>query len=96
MVYAMASIGFLGFCVWSRNIMALLISNYEVINITICWNNLVLIGTFNSKNLISYIKSAGNTIYNVVFSLYLNNTLETTRYTSFNFDNYKRKCEAGG
>jgi hypothetical protein len=31
------------------------------LNFAICWDSLVLIGTFNSKNLISYAQSAGHT-----------------------------------
>jgi len=31
------------------------------LNFAICWASLVLIGTFNSKNLISYAQSAGHT-----------------------------------
>ena len=56
----------------------------RVINIAICWNSLVLISTFYSKNLISYTQSADN------LSLYSLNdnkqsVSETTRETSFKF-----------
>jgi hypothetical protein len=59
MIYAMISIGLLGFIVWSFKMMALLISNFEVIIFAICWNSLVLRSTFNSKNLLNYTQSAG-------------------------------------
>ena len=59
MIYAMISIGLLGFIVWSFQMMALLISNFEVKNFAICWNSLVLRSTFNSKNLLNYTQSAG-------------------------------------
>ena len=81
MVYAMMSIGVLGFVVWSQWL-AFPFSDLGVINFAICWNSLVLLGTFNSKNLNSYAQSAGN----------LNSTKsssETTRETSFNFNAFR-------
>jgi hypothetical protein len=60
MVYAMFSIGILGFLVWSLTIMALLYCEVGVINLAICWNSLVLEDTFYSKNSSSYTQSAGN------------------------------------
>ena len=67
MVYAMLSIGVLGFIVWSnlylKNKMALLLHKYFfygiIINFTIGWDNLKLYNTFYSENLYNYIKSAG-------------------------------------
>lgn len=59
MVYAMFSIGILGFLVWSQ-VVALPHCEMRVINLAICWNSLVLISTFNSKNLVSYTQPAGN------------------------------------
>ncbi|ONH64648.1 cytochrome c oxidase subunit 1 [Cyberlindnera fabianii] len=47
MVYAMASIAFLGF-------LASFLSDKECLNFAICWKSLVLISTLNSKNLINY------------------------------------------
>lgn len=94
MVYAMASIGFLGFCVWSR-IMAFLFSNLKVINIAICWKDLVSKSTFNSKNLLGYIQSAGNIKYILTkkdSDIFDNRTSETIRDISFNFDNYIKLC----
>ena len=58
MVYAMISIGVLGFIVWSY-LMALPYSNMWVTNFAICYNIPTLIGTLNSKNLINYNKVAG-------------------------------------
>lgn len=88
MVYAMMSIGILGFVVWSQWL-AFPISDFGVTNFAICWNSLVLIGTLYSKNLISYTQSAGN------FNYILNNIIdksssETTRETSFNFTNFRK------
>lgn len=86
MVYAMMSIGVLGFVVWSQ-VMAFPISDFRVINFAICWNSLVLISTFNSKNLISYTWSAGN--YNLIEK----SSSETTRETSFNFTNFRNNTK---
>lgn len=94
MVYAIASIGILGFIVWSfysysslveQDLMvALPHCEVGVINFAVCWNSLVLLGTFNSKNPTSYTQSAGNP--------YTTNSLtsssETTREASFNFSQY--------
>jgi LAGLIDADG endonuclease len=133
MVYAMFSIGILGFLVWSqqfsdvllfiifiilnfcsvhyvqqlykiianisktfkiiekklRTIMVAL-HNCEVmvINFAICWNSLVLINTFSCKNLISYIKSAGNMH---TFNCYAKSSSETIRETSFNFSFFSKQ-----
>ena len=78
MIYAIISIGLLGFIVWAQ--MGLLHSDVEVTNFAICWNDFTLLGTFYSKNPTSLIKSAGNRrFYNAGSS-------ETTRETSlFNF-----------
>jgi hypothetical protein len=59
MVYAMFSIGILGFLVWSQ-LVALPQHEKGVKNLAVCWNSLVLTSTFNSKNLVSYTQSAGN------------------------------------
>ena len=59
MVYAMFSIGILGFLVWSQ-LVALPLFEKGVINLAICWNSLMLPSTFKSKNLVSYTQSAGN------------------------------------
>jgi hypothetical protein len=47
----------------------------------------VFIGTFYSKNLISYAKSADN----ISYLLAKNNISETTSETSFNFTNFRRE-----
>ena len=80
MVYAMFSIGILGFIVWSY-LVGLLHCEMEVINIAICWNSLVLTSTFNSKNLVSYTQSAGN-----LYTKCLKSSSETTCDTSRNFE----------
>lgn len=81
MVYAMFSIGILGFIVWSYYItcVALLYCEVEVTYLAICWNSSTLLGTLYSKNSSSYTQSAGNC------SLYTSAS-ETTREKSFNFD----------
>lgn len=88
----MMSIGILGFVVWSQE-MAFLMSNYEVINFAICWNSLVLISTFYSKNLISFAQSARNLSF-IPFSLKDikadKSPSETTRETSFNFNEFRK------
>ena len=82
MVYAMFSIGLLGFIVWSQMV-ALLYCEIEVTNFAICWNSLVLTNTLNSKNFVSYTQSAGN-----LYTLSLKSSSETTREISQsrNFD----------
>lgn len=85
MVYAMMSIGILGFVVWSW-VLASPHSDIRIyiIYFAICWNGLVLYDTLNSKNSFSYTQSAGN------LSLYYSNSKtqsasETTCRTSFKF-----------
>ncbi len=76
MIYAMISIGLLGFIVWSfYKMMALFIYEYKVRNLAICWNSLVPISTLYSKNLIGYTQSAGN--------LRFMSSSETTREKSY-------------
>jgi hypothetical protein len=73
MVYAIISIGLLGFIVWSfynlsinkellsiEKVMALLCRETEVINFTIGWDVLTLLTTFYSTNVNNYDQSAGN------------------------------------
>ena len=89
MVYAMMSIGVLGFVVWSW-VLASPLSDMRiyVIYFAICWNGLVLIGTLNGENSISYTQSAGN------LSLYSSESKtqsasEVIRETSFNFSAFR-------
>ena len=95
MVYALASIGILGFIVWSQYVMALPYCEVTVINSAICWNSSVLISTFSRKNLVSNTQPAGNrgTLRS------LTSSSETTRETSFDFtvfNNYycQQTCRA--
>ena len=61
MIYAMFSIGILGFLVWSLiKMMGSLNCEIMVTNLAICWNSSVLVNTACSQNLISYTLSAGN------------------------------------
>lgn len=68
MVYAMFSIGILGFLVWSfffyslqiEELVALSYREVGVTNLAVCWNSFTLLGTFSCKNLSSYTQSAGN------------------------------------
>src|SRR5690606_3920681 len=97
----MLSIGVLGFIVWSYILMALPYCEIGVINLAICWNSFMLVGTFNSKNSTSfkepfnqlniekgsYTQSAGNRVLNV-YKLYSTGTSETTCEGSFNFDKF--------
>lgn len=101
MVYAIASIGILGFIVWSFYLNLYILLEYidlnytvalpycevRVINIAICWNSLVLVGTFNCKNPSNYTQSAGN-LYTSNRSL--KSSSETTRNTSFNLKTFNR------
>lgn len=90
MVYAMFSIGILGFLVWSlfssfyvsggagpnKEVVALSYCEVGVINFAVCWNSFMLYSTLSSKNLYSYTRSAGN------HSNYQMSSSETTRETS--------------
>ena len=83
------SIGVLGFVVWSW-VLASPHSDMSayIIYFAVCWNGLVLIGTLNGKNSISYTKSAGN------LSLYsldskTQSASEAIRETSFNFSPFR-------
>ena len=81
--------------------MALPYCEIGVINLAICWNSFMLVGTFNSKNSTSfkepfnqlniekgsYTQSAGNRVLNV-YKLYSTGTSETTCERSFNFDKF--------
>jgi len=99
MVYAMMSIGVLGFVVWSQWL-AFFMGDHKVINFAICWNSLVSIGTFNSENLIGYAQSAGNLniLSNAIFVVKQKkaeinidkSSSETTRETSFNFEAFRK------
>ena len=84
MVYAMFSIGILGFLVWSQ-LVGLPHCEMWVINIAICWNSLMLISTFYSKNLISYTQSAGN-----LYTESLRSSSETICDTSRNYDMFNK------
>ena len=99
MVYAMFSIGILGFLVWSQMV-ALPYCEMGVINLAVCWNSLVLTSTFNSKNLVSYTQSAGNLYTNPASAAPaapaapagpaggLNSSSETICETTRNFENF--------
>jgi LAGLIDADG endonuclease len=92
MVYAMLSIGVLGFIVWSW----ILASSYRnmrlfIIYFAICWNGSTLIGTLNGENSINYTQSAGN------LSLYsFNNNTQSASKTiceaSFDFSTFRLYC----
>ena len=91
MVYAMMSIGILGFIVWSW-ILASPLSDMRTYTIyfAICWNGLVLIGTLNGENSISYTQSAGNLSLHSLKSD-TQSASEAIRETSFNFSAF-RQC----
>jgi len=92
MVYAIASIGILGFIVWSfyTTWMALLCREVEVTNFAVCWNSSTEISTTCSENLISYTQSAGNCLAMMApISLFHTSASETTREGSFNFDAFR-------
>ena len=78
----MLSIGLLGFIVWSQ-VMAPHCGDTMFYNSTICWNGLVLLGTFYSKNSISYTQSAGNSGMGA-HKAPQRSSSETTRGTSCN------------
>ena len=89
MVYAMMSIGVLGFVVWSW-ILASPHSDMRtyIIYFAICWNGLVLIDTLNGENSISYTKSAGNQSMSSSKSK-TQSASETIRETPFNLSAFR-------
>jgi len=62
MLYAMSSIGLLGFLVWSQ-IMAFFKCKFKVINFTVCWKGWYPLITFYSSNIKGNAQSAGNLLY---------------------------------
>lgn len=84
MVYAMFSIGILGFLVWSQLVGLPYCKTWENF-IAVCWNSLVLTDTLYSKNIVSYTQSAGN-----LYTKSLRNSSETTCDTSWNFEIFNK------
>lgn len=100
MVYAMMSIGVLGFVVWSWILASSHSDMSNIINFAICWNGLVLMCTLNGKNHVSYTQSAGNLslFYNYfiikdrkIIYRKIQSASETTRETSFNFKAFREQ-----
>ena len=90
MVYAMCSIGILGFVVWSW-FLASPLSDMRtyIIYFAVSWNGLVLIGTLNGENSISYAQSAGNLSLCLSRSN-IQSASEAIRETSFNFSAFRQ------
>jgi len=85
----MMSIGVLGFVVWSWVLASPLSDMRSLINFAVSWNGLVLIGTLNGKNSISYTQSAGNLSLCSSQSK-IQSASETIRETSFNFSAFRQ------
>ena len=93
MVYAIISIGLLGFIVWSFynlsinklivKMMALLCRETEVINFTIGWDVLTLLTTFYTTNVNNYDQPAGNSIVAAPAAAEKRGSSETIRENSF-------------
>ena len=88
MVYAMMSIGVLGFIVWSL-VLASLYGDMKsyIFYFAICWNGLgLLIGTLNGKNSTIYTQPAGNlSLYSYLSNNSKQSASETKREKSFKF-----------
>src|SRR5947209_95608 len=93
-VYAMMSIGVLGFVVWSQVVMALLCCEAEVINLTVSWKGFMPIDTFNSENsMFMFCIFLFISLYTFIYGLTasagnLTGSSETTREKSYNFSNF--------
>ncbi len=90
MVYAMMSIGILGFIVWSR-LVAFLIREDKVINFTVGWNGylLLFLNTILSISFICYTK-----LGNLVDTFYsLNSTRNAQSAGNLALPNYKEELE---
>lgn len=87
MVYAMMSIGVLGFVVWSW-FSASPHSDMSVYNFAICLNSIMLASTLKGKNLVSATQWAGNLSLHL-FINEIQSASETTRETSFNFSLFR-------
>lgn len=91
MVYAMFSIGILGFIVWSYTMMAFLHGDMEVTNLAVCWNGSTFMSTLYSENLMNYAQSAGNSLLIATAGLIIlaaTGASETTRGKSFCFEGF--------
>nr|YP_003204914.1 endonuclease [Millerozyma farinosa]CAY39284.1 Endonuclease, COX1 group I intron encoded [Millerozyma farinosa] len=98
MIYAMGSMGLLGFLVWSWYLASPYSNMRKKLNFAMCWKDLKQYSTLNSKNTYCYIQSAGNQstityIYTKYILLYLymvkmTSASETTREMSFNFNKF--------
>ena len=88
--YAMMSIGVLGFVVWSW-VLASPLSDMGtyIFYFAVSWNGLVLIGTLNGENSISYTQSAGNLSLCSSESK-IQSASETIRETPFNFSAFRQ------
>ena len=64
MVYAIISIGLLGFIVWSQ-LMAFIYCKINIVDFTVGWKDYTLLNTFYSLNVNNNIPSAGNSLLSV-------------------------------
>ncbi len=87
MVYAMFSIGVLGFIVWSQ-LVGLLFCEEGLINSTVGWKDFTLLNTFYSSDVNNMVQSAGN--FSMMFFI-VKGSSETIRGGSF--DLFRRAYE---
>ena len=95
MVYAMMSIGVLGFVVWSQ-LMAFPTGDYGVINLTVSWNGYLLLFLCIIYNICFFsITKIGN-LLDTFYSLNANRNAQSAGNSSWSWTENRANCEGEG